>query len=518
MRKTSIPFRPLQGLRPIAAALALTGLAGPLAAQTLSPSPNDLPTPLLREDGTPLQVDLRGWHQAALASYPRPAAPATTRVVTSCADDGPGSLREISANSAPGDTIDLTQLACSAITLETGAIKLLLDSVTIVGPGADRLAIDGNDYDRVFIHYGGGGFQIRDLTVRNGGYRATGFHVGFGGCIASAGYLTLDHSLVTGCYSAGEGSYGGAIYAYSLILSYSTMSDNFAYGTHKGADMASFGGAAFVYQIDLVNSTVTGNVARSRFNPPRRSYDIGGGISTVRGGLVVNSTIDSNYTYGRGGGLATFSDVTITNSTISGNVARTFGGGGLFVRWPAALDVRNSTITANRGHEGGGVLVDYPQSFRSSIVAGNNADIGHIADFSSRRAIAVSGAKNLIDSLSSNATLPDDTLRGDPGLLPLAYNGGPTRTHALRPNSRSIDAGDNPIALASDQRGDGHPRVVGAATDIGAFEFAPGGTDPPPPQVPVPTLSGWATALLASALALLGVRRFRRRAPIRTRM
>jgi hypothetical protein len=87
----------VQGLRPIAAALALTGLAGPLAAQTLSPSPNDLPTPLLREDGTPLRVDLRGWHQEALASYPRPAAPATTRVVTSCADDGPGSLREISA-------------------------------------------------------------------------------------------------------------------------------------------------------------------------------------------------------------------------------------------------------------------------------------------------------------------------------------------------------------------------------------------------------------------------------------
>lgn len=506
MRTTRQPFRPLQ---PIAAALALAGFSAPLCARTGAPAA-DLPRPLVREDGTPLRIDLRGWRERALAASPPAAAPAATRTVTNCNDSGPGSLRDVAAISGSGDTLDLTSLTCGVITLETGAIALGFDSISIVGPGADRLAIDGSDYDRVFIHYGGGGFLIKDLTVRNGGYRATGFHVGFGGCIASAGYLTLDHSVVTDCYAAGEGSYGGAIYAYSLILSSSTMSNNLAYGTHIGADMAAFGGAAFVYQIDLVDSTVTGNVAKSRINPPRRSYNIGGGVSTVRGGLVVDSTVDSNYSEGRGGGLATFSDLTITNSTISGNTARSFGGGGVFARWPSMLYIRNSTITANTGHDGGGVLVDYPQGVQSSIIAGNHADESFVADFSSRRPIPVYGANNLIGEASANASLPTDTRHGNPRLRPLADNGGPTRTHALLPISPAIDAGNNAVGLASDQRGEGYPRVVGAASDIGAFEYTPGGTPPPPPQVPVPALSAWATALLAATAALLGLGRLRR--------
>ena len=60
---------------------------------------------------------------------------------------------------------------------------------------------------------------------------------------------------------------------------------------------------------------------------------------------------------------------------------------------------------------------------------------------------------------------------GRSGLQPLAYNGGPTRTHALRLDSIAIDAGNNAADLPSDQRGPGFARVVGTAADIGAFEF-----------------------------------------------
>ncbi|MGH8173532.1 MAG: choice-of-anchor Q domain-containing protein, partial [Rhodanobacteraceae bacterium] len=63
------------------------------------------------------------------------------------------------------------------------------------------------------------------------------------------------------------------------------------------------------------------------------------------------------------------------------------------------------------------------------------------------------------------------TIQSDPGLFPLANFGGPTLTHALRPDSPAINAGNNAFGLDNDQRGATFPRVVGPAADIGAVEF-----------------------------------------------
>src|SRR4051812_1783136 len=84
-----------------------------------------------------------------------PSLPAgSTLPVTSCADDGsPGTLRSVMLSAPRGSTIDLTQLTCSKITLDQGAIDLVgpgIFTATVVGPGADRLAIDGNNLDRIF--------------------------------------------------------------------------------------------------------------------------------------------------------------------------------------------------------------------------------------------------------------------------------------------------------------------------------------------------------------------------------
>ena len=59
----------------------------------------------------------------------------------------------------------------------------------------------------------------------------------------------------------------------------------------------------------------------------------------------------------------------------------------------------------------------------------------------------------------------------NPGLGPLANNGGPTQTIALLPGSLAIDAGSNAYVNATtDQRG--FPRIVNGSVDIGAFERA----------------------------------------------
>lgn len=500
-------------LRPLAAALAF-GAAPTLlpAATTLRPGDLEGQGIATREDGTPLATALRAWHLDARDHAAPPSPDTTVRHVTNCDDDGAGSLREVVASSASGDTIDLSDLACSAITLETGGIAVRLDSATIVGPTTHALAIDGHDYDRVFLHYGAGSLVLRNLTVRNGRDRATRFHLAIGGCIASAGYLTLDHSTVTGCYAGGEGAYGGAIYAYSLLMSNSTLSDNQAYGVHLYAGTAAFGGAAFVYQLDIVGSTVTGNVARHKFNPTRTDYDIGGGISAIRSALVVESTFDSNFAYGRGGALATFGDAVVRDSTISGNTTTSVGGGGFFIRYPAALTAISSTITNNTGPSGAGILfTGKVASLQSTIVAGNAA--GDATEIAGSRTFAVDGANNLIGPVASAITVPSDTLVSDnPGLQPLAYNGGPTRTHALRLDSIAIDAGNNAANLPSDQRGPGFARVVGAAADIGAFEFDAQRGDGTA-RIPVPTLSQWGIALLCACLGALGMRASRRRRP-----
>ena len=75
----------------------------------------------------------------------------------------------------------------------------------------------------------------------------------------------------------------------------------------------------------------------------------------------------------------------------------------------------------------------------------------------------------------------------DPVLGPLAFNGGPTRTHALLPGSPAIDAGSNALAvdedgdpLLTDQRGDGFDRIVSGTVDIGAFELDANALPVPP--------------------------------------
>jgi hypothetical protein len=82
----------------------------------------------------------------------------------------------------------------------------------------------------------------------------------------------------------------------------------------------------------------------------------------------------------------------------------------------------------------------------------------------------VFGSNNLIGECSTRVVLPDDTILSDPLLASIADNGGPTLTHALLPGSPAIDTGLARTDVDWDQRGEGFPRTIGVAPDIGAFE------------------------------------------------
>src|SRR5262249_43099092 len=154
-------------------------------------------------------------------------------------------------------------------------------------------------------------------------------------------------------------------------------------------------------------------------------------------------------------------------------------GGGIHA---GALTLLNITVTDNDANSGGGVFLPSGgvSSVRNSIIAGNLVDLdGSGPDVSGA---FTSAGHNLIGDGSgatgfTNGTngdmvgTADDPI--DPRLGPLAFNGGPTRTHALLAGSPAIDRGDT-AAPGSDQRGVARPHDGDGdgsrIADIGAFE------------------------------------------------
>lgn len=393
-----------------------------------------------------------------------------TLPVTSCADDGGAStLRAVFSSAQPGDTVDLTQLTCGLISLETGAIASDAFNITVLGPGADRLVIDGGGVDRVF--------DVTSATFSNlsitRGYASGDF--ASGGCIISAFDVTLISSRITDCKVVGAAyARGGAVFAgYSAHLISSTVSGNQAIassGEARGGGVdGHYGGVSAVY------STIVSNTASGAAG----SYGgglFGGGMtfldrSTISGNVAdVGGGVFSRTAYLASGFLR------LSNSTVSGNTARVRGGG-VATRDSVSMQIRNSTIAFNQagsGSGGGGFFsVDHQVELflESSIVAMNgtsgsigSADIGT----DSFPLITVSGTNNLVGR--SGLQVPSGTISLDPKLAPLADNGGPTMTHALMAGSPALDAGIDTAGLGFDQRGNGFPRTSGAGTDIGAYE------------------------------------------------
>ena len=479
-------------LLPLAAALTIAGIA------QATPLSAPVPTSWKPGDGRAVAALFAALDARAL---PRAMAnaPAATLAVTSCADDGgAGTLRSVVTEAGEGDTIDASALTCSAITLTQGAIPVYQNDLIISGPGAKALAVDGAGVDRVFAHYGYGTLDLRNLTVRNGLASVTGYHVTGGACVISNGYVRLDRATVSGCLASGEGAYGGGVTARGVSLYSSTLTGNTALGSHPNTFTAAYGGGAMAYrgQAYLYESTVSGNRATHTLSDTHGSYCTGGGIFSDLGGYAYRSTLSGNYSFGTGGGLATHAGFGISDSTVAGNTARYKTGGGVFARVFDAMLVNNSTIADNKaGTAGAGIYligVVGALTLQSSIVA-NNTVAGAKADIATPGAFTIIGSNNLVTAAAANVTLPGATLQSDPRLWPLADYGGVTHTMALQVGSPAVDAGANPSSLASDQRGAGFPRVLGAAADIGAFE----GTLAPAPVLPVPLLPGWLAAWLA---------------------
>jgi len=320
-------------------------------------------------------------HLAQRAMPPRaPDRPAATLTVLNCDDDGAGSLREAFALAVSGDLIDLTSLSCSTITLTSGALATGANDLTLNGPGADLLAIDGNNQDRIIDHAGTGTLTLNALALRNGMYDGTSTVYGEadGGCVLSTGGVTLDGVAMDHCSAIGGWVTGGAIRAsYIVRLTDSTITGTTATATRTGFSAGAYGGViyggvAYLYGSTISDASITVTGTETAF-----SGSVGGGILTFGGVVLTDSTVTGvsmsvsapKDAYAEGGGIAARNAIILINSTVSNNSVTGTPGAGLSGNYTYRSAIRGGGLYIGRTPEGTAI----PATITNSTISGNSA-------------------------------------------------------------------------------------------------------------------------------------------------
>jgi hypothetical protein len=347
-----------------------------------------------------------------------PAAQAAGLIVTNTNDSGPGSLRQALSdanNNGPGvDNITFSSLFNSAQTI-TLSSTLLVSNVNIIGPSSALLSISGNNAVRVML-VSGGAVNVSGATFTRG----NSFGLTGGAIQVSAGSLTLSDCQITDS-RAGDGA--GILNDGSLTLErvlFSGNSTTTASEPNVGAAIAS-GGTLIVR-----NSTFSANIAQ--------------GATRAAGAILIY------------GGTATISNSTVTNNSATSGSTRVGG----ILQFAGTLTLRSSIVAGN-------------------VSNSTNPDVGGAFTSSSFNLIGNIGTATGLTGNNNQSGTSASPLNPQLGLL--ANNGGSSLTHALNAGSPALDAGNNPDALATDQRGAGFARVVNLAaanasdgTDVGALE------------------------------------------------
>ncbi|SFF59478.1 PKD domain-containing protein [Thermoflexibacter ruber] len=219
-------------------------------------------------------------------------------------------------------------------------------------------------------------------------------------------------------------------------------------------------------QCDISNNTLLGNGKNSSFGGG--VYLSGGttGSNTTNNVIVriTNSIIDNNTSVSQGGGLwFARIRIEIENSTITNNKGATGG----ISAGSSVLSLKNCTIANNVSTTSTGGITSSTSVSASNCIFFNNIGVGGKHHFGSTGTLIDLGNNIQFKSGEADKYMPNTVRTVNPLLLPLADNGGPTRTMALQKGSPAIDAGNN--CTPTDQRGQ---KRVGKC-DIGAFEYIP---------------------------------------------
>jgi hypothetical protein len=231
----------------------------------------------------------------------------------------------------------------------------------------------------------------------------------------------------------------------------------------NGGGGAGMGGAIFNMQGELTvrSSTFAGNAAIGGADEvPDHGKGIGGAVFNLNGAFTaVGSTFASNS--------AAYFASQLYNLEYDGYDTRS-----------ATTTLRDTVVADGVGSPAWPFDLASNKSGYGITPPGASAASADLSQFNLVRTFAT----------QEQGTLTGSPLTADPLLGPLSSNGGPTATMALPAGSPAIDTGGpqcldlGGAPLTSDQRG--NPRPVGAACDIGAYEYSP---PAPPNQGPTAT-------------------------------
>lgn len=404
-----------------------------------------------------------------------------------------------------------------------GSLRNISENVTLV-----ECTFDSNvsNYDGGFS-YGGAIYSIGSLTIdastfsNNVATHVSGIQNARGGAIyQSGGTLIVRDSVFSGNLAEGlsdattnRGGSGGAIYSINgtATIERCQFIDNSATSVGGGTTIGSGSGGAMTMTYStgtitdcLFTNNYVGPVAGSGGALQLTPDDAGTAVSLERCTFSGNQANTLNTARGGAINITSKNDtqptVAINNCTLSGNMAQstagsfaqggaiyqTYGGGGSGTG-STTVNISNSTLAANdaistnaaNGRGGALYLLRGEMALNSALLAGNAASNTSTTGGQDiyLGGATLTAANSLIQSPATDgshgiANTGSNIVGSDAQLYPLADNGGLTQTHALQAGSPAIGAGSNLLALSNDQRGSGYARVVAAAADIGAYEYA----------------------------------------------
>lgn len=352
--------------------------------------------------------------------------PASTFTVTTNADTGAGSLRATiaaaHADATPPTKVDFAASVTSPITLTTGEIGVT-KSMTIQGPGADKLTISGVEGSRILNVNNPSTSAL--ISVAVSGLTLTGANpFANGGAI----YAYRTNLSISACVITGNSGYnGGGVYLAgdfshhlypNLTIGDSTFSGNIAIKGGGGVS-ANVTGAVNIDNVTFDQNHAGnggGGLALHTASDPASSVTLThSSITNNKGSLAAlggggggyiwnfnSSTVDqcvvSGNTSGADGGGLSFprGSQTITNSTISGNTA-VGRGGGIYRFFGPGLTISDSRLLGNTAAKGGGAFVDAtPLVMHRTLVSGNTASNGYGGGLSLGWSYYASNLKNAL--------------------------------------------------------------------------------------------------------------------------